>query len=530
MKYRSFVEQLFTHTPEAQPLPGQIANSAGGFYFAIDDWAQLDRFLVLGTDVGTYYASPIALTKENTEVVQKLLKSDGLRVVKRIVEISIQNRAPKNSAALFALALAASCEELTVRQAALSNLSRVARTGSHLLEFASYANQLRGWGRALRKAIGNWFLDMPIEQLALQAVKYQQREGWALRDLLRLSHPKWEEEDERRALLNWIVRPDVAEAIAAARKLRLIEGKYLAKEATSKKEIAKIVSKYSLPREALPTEALNTLEVWDALLVDMPMTALIRNLGKMTQIGLLAPLSASSDYVAGRLQDREELIRAKISPFQLLLALRTYANGHGALGSLRWTPVPRIVDALDRAFEESFARVTPTHKRILVGVDVSGSMQISCAGSPVLSAIEAAIAVAFFFVRTEKNVHVIEFDTGAHEFPISPRQRLDNLLSNIKWGGGTDLGVTVSYALDHKMPLDAILILTDNECWAGKAHCASLLQEYRKTINPDVKLVVMATAANSGAVCDPKDGRSLGIAGFDAAAPQMVLDFIRGGE
>ena len=47
-----------------------------------------------------------------------------------------------------------------------------------------------------------------------------------------------------------------------------------------------------LPREAIPTQWLNELEVWDALLQRMPLTALVRNLGKMTAVGLVKPFSA----------------------------------------------------------------------------------------------------------------------------------------------------------------------------------------------------------------------------------------------
>lgn len=42
-------------------------------------------------------------------------------------------------------------------------------------------------------------------------------------------------------------------------------------------------------REHIPTDLLNDRSVWAALLVKMPMTAMIRNLGKMSAVGLLTP-------------------------------------------------------------------------------------------------------------------------------------------------------------------------------------------------------------------------------------------------
>lgn len=533
MSYKNIIQAVFPslkgQTPQTIPLPGQVANAAGGYYYAVDDWALLDRFLILGTEAGTYYVSPVALTKENASAIQRLLKTDGVKVVDRIVAVSTSARAPKNDSALFALALAASCDDEATRKAALAALPRVARTGTHLFQFTEYVNSLRGWGRGLRNAVGRWFTEMPVDQLTLQAVKYYQREGWSLRDLLRLSHPKCENE-ERRALINWIVRPDDADAIAAARQLRLIEGLYQAKAATSPAEIADAVRKYSLPREALPTEALTSTEVWDALLVDMPMMAMIRNLGKMSQVGLLRPFGEASDYVANRLVDVDQIARARINPFQLLLALRTYAKGRGELGSLTWMPVASIVAALDRAFEASFKTVTPTGRRILVGVDVSGSMRgTPCAGSPILTAAEAAAAMATFLVRTEPKVHVMAFDTAAREFPITASQRVDDVVAGIvKWGGGTDVSVPVRYALDRKLEVDAFVILTDSETWAGKQHPVQALYQYRKRINPHAKLAVMAATANGGTVCDPADPLAFGVAGFDAAAPALVMDFIRG--
>src|SRR5512139_3934388 len=124
-------------TTQAQPIPGsaQVANNAGGFAWALDDWGRLDRFLILGTEGGTYYVSERALTVDNVHAVSRCIQNDGLRTVNRIAEISETGRTPKNDPALFALALAASYGDPAVRKAALEALPRVARTGTHLFHF-----------------------------------------------------------------------------------------------------------------------------------------------------------------------------------------------------------------------------------------------------------------------------------------------------------------------------------------------------------------------------------------------------------
>src|SRR5262245_44079533 len=119
-------------------LPGstQVPNSAGGFVWAVDDWTRLRRFLVLGSEGGSYYANEWKLTRENATTVERCLAEDGERTVAEIVRISEAGRAPKNDPALFALAMAAGADDERTRKAALEALTRVARTGTHLFRFA----------------------------------------------------------------------------------------------------------------------------------------------------------------------------------------------------------------------------------------------------------------------------------------------------------------------------------------------------------------------------------------------------------
>jgi 60 kDa SS-A/Ro ribonucleoprotein len=141
----TYLRKLFAAiTPQAEPLPGQAANSAGGYSYPVDDWARLRRFLVLGSEGGSYYASERALSREGAHAVARCIAEDGLRAVAEIVGVSVAGRAPKNDPALFALALAATAADGETRRAALAALPQVARIGTHLLHFAAYAQAMRG--------------------------------------------------------------------------------------------------------------------------------------------------------------------------------------------------------------------------------------------------------------------------------------------------------------------------------------------------------------------------------------------------
>lgn len=522
MKYaRHFTAKA---TPQSEPMrEDQVKNSAGGYAWAVDDWVRLDRFIVLGTEGGTYYASERKITRENAKTIVKLIKQDGVRVVSRVTELSELGRAYKNDAALFVLALAFAEGDQVTRQAAESALPKVARTGTHLFTFIESVNAMRGWGRGIKRAVAQWYETKDADALAYQITKYQQRDGWSHRDALRLAHPKTAD-----GARNWLYAyavgkaTDLSEApsyIAACEQVKLAKGK----------EVAEYIRLYNLPREVLPTESLNDKGVWEALLEKMPMTAMIRNLATMTRIGVLAPMSKWTQTVCERLTDKERLKKARIHPVQVLAALMTYASGRGARGGHEWTPVQQIADALDNAFYLSFDAVEPTGKRIMLAVDVSGSMGSgTICGVPNLTPRHGAAAMALTVANTESKYAIYGFGTRFDALNISPRMRLDTAMRNMALPfQGTDCSLPMVHALKHQMELDAFVVLTDSETWAGAIHPTETLQKYRQVTGIGAKLVVVGMVSNNFTIADPNDRGMLDCVGFSTDTPNVIADFIR---
>jgi 60 kDa SS-A/Ro ribonucleoprotein len=363
-------------------------------------------------------------------------------------------------------------------------------------------------------------------RLAQYLVKYQQRDGWAHRDLLRLAHPK-----PKAPIYNDLFRYAV-KGFQPGDFLSdegIIGGFELAKIAEDKKEIVRLIEKCELTREMIPTKWLNEPEVWDALLQKMPPEATIRNLGKMTSVGLLAPFSAASKLVNQRLHDVDHLRKARIHPFKVLIALKTYANGHGDKGKLSWTPVPQIKDALDDAFYACFKNVEPTGKRILMGLDVSGSMTSQCGSLPI-SCAEAVAAQAMVFARLEQEYYVHGFATTFVDLGITAKDTLAEATrkANKNNFGGTDCSVPVLWALGKKLPVDAFIVMTDNETWAGKVHPQKALKSYRDTMGIPAKEIVVGMVASKFSIADPADPLTLDVVGMDTSVPEVVANFIRG--
>jgi 60 kDa SS-A/Ro ribonucleoprotein len=538
--------------PQSIPLPGQVANDAGGHAWAVDLWTRLRRFLILGSEGGSYYVSQPALTRQNALAVEQAVREDGLRAVDEIVEISREGRAPKNGPALYALALAAGVGDDATRKAALAALPQVARTGTHLFLFASFVEGFRGWGRSLRRAVGAWYAAQSPDSLAYQAVKYRQREGVTHRDLLRLAHPAARVgsgnptlavSDEHARLFEWIVRGGAADGLP-----RLVEGFVKAQAASTARESAELVREYGLPREALRPEHLASPEVWTALLDGMPMTALVRNLATMTRVGVIAPGSDGTARAVAQLGTPERIRAARVHPIALLAALRTYASGRGVRGRGEWAPVREIVDALDAAFYSAFGNVEPVGTRLLLALDVSGSMVSgNVAGVPGLSPRDASAALALVTAATETQFEIVGFHAGRGGWKsggkrrgwspdgltplaISPRQRLDDAVkavSDLPFGG-TDCALPMLYATAKRRQIDTFVIYTDSETWAGDVHPAQALRAYRQASGIDARLVVVGMVSNGFSIADPADQGMLDIVGFDTATPQLISDFARG--
>lgn len=514
-------------TPQNKPIPGsnQVANSAGGYSWAVDDFQRLERFLILGSESNTYYTSSRKLTEENVDAVRRAIAEDGQRVVKMVVDVSSSGRAAKNDPALFVLAMCASAKDDKTRMAALSALPKVARIGTHLFHFAEFIDGMRGWGPALRRAVSDWYLERHAASVAHQVVKYQQRDGWSHRDLIRLAHPDPTGKPAHGEIFKYVTGgADVPKCEEAAYIRYFEEAKAASDEAT----IVRLIRDHGLVREAIPTQFQKSKAVWDALLVDMPMTAMLRNLGRMGAVGLLTPMSDASRTVVSKLSDSDALRKSRVHPIQVLAALITYGSGAGVRGSLSWTVVPQVKDALDSTFYAAFDNVEPTGKNFYLGIDVSGSMGWGeVQAIPGLAPSIAAAAMAMVTARTEQNYFIGGFASSFRDLGITAKDTIDSALRKTSGMtfGGTNCAIPIEHALANKVPAEIFVTYSDGETWAGRWHVSQALVEYRQKTGIPAKLINVAMVPNAYGSSDPTDPGSLEVVGFDTNVPEIMRNF-----
>ncbi|OCT85415.1 60 kDa SS-A/Ro ribonucleoprotein isoform X1 [Xenopus laevis] len=527
---------------QTQPLnEKQVPNSEGCYVWQVSDMNRLRRFLCFGSEGGTYYIEEKKLGQENAEALLRLIEDGkGCEVVQEIKTFSQEGRAAKQEPTLFALAVCSQCSDIKTKQAAFRAVPEVCRIPTHLFTFIQFKKDLKEgmkcgmWGRALRKAVSDWYNTKDALNLAMAVTKYKQRNGWSHKDLLRLSHIKpanegltmvakyvskgWKEVQE--AYKEKELSPETEKV------LKYLEATERVKRTKDELEIIHLIDEYRLVREHLLTIHLKSKEIWKSLLQDMPLTALLRNLGKMTADSVLAPASSEVSSVCERLTNEKLLKKARIHPFHILVALETYKKGHGNRGKLRWIPDTSIVEALDNAFYKSFKLVEPTGKRFLLAIDVSASMNQRVLGS-ILNASVVAAAMCMLVARTEKDSHMVAFSDEMLPCPITVNMLLHEVVEKMSdiTMGSTDCALPMLWAQKTNTAADIFIVFTDCETNVEDVHPATALKQYREKMGIPAKLIVCAMTSNGFSIADPDDRGMLDICGFDSGALDVIHNF-----
>lgn len=541
-----------------------VISHQGGETYRASKLSRFTRFLVVGSESGSFYQSAKALTLENTRVAQDVLNGKhGIEAVNEIVRVSQGGLAEKQDAILFSLAFATRSDVSEVRSAAYKAIIPVCRTLSQLCTFLDYRFQLGGVDNGslagkkipnahdkngnpiserygdhassmgLRRALRNWLAENSDPDLAYQLMKYGTRSGFSMRDILRIARPK-PATSSRSELYRFATKgflgPDHTDLDS------YIAGRLNASHITSLSEtpaetVDALIRTFDLPRETINTAFLNDPNIWDALLVNMPIGAMLRNLGKMQSVGVLDG-SDNRNHVIDRLTDEKRIKGSRLHPMTIWSAMKVYGLGHGIRGSLTWSPDRKIEAALEDAFDLSFKNVEPSGKKILVAIDISGSMSETAHMPTMTSAWGVSALMALVVLRYEPNTTVIGVNHSASEINLSgnerPAKAMDVVGRHI--GGGTDLNQPFHYAKKHGDDFDAIMLFTDSENGSLdlRKHQENFCRggEYRRLMLAQMVPNQYGWIGATGQSWDDVGRKSIEIVGFDPSIGKLASDFL----
>ncbi|KAM9719538.1 RNA-binding protein RO60 [Menidia menidia] len=517
-----------------------LESTGGGCQWDVGDKAKLCRFLCYGTEGDLYTAREEgSVSLENAGALLSLLQEGrGSEVVEEIKRFSQDGRAVRLSTAIFALALCSQHSELKTRQAAFKAVREVCRDPAHLFAFIQYKKELKEgmkcgiWGRALRKAVSDWYNEQDAMSLAAAVTKCKQRGGWSHQDLLRLAHTK-PARDAIALISKYVTKgwKEVQDAYAdkenseeVVKVLSYLEVVEKVKHSCDETEVINLIEEHKLEREQLLTDHLKSKQVWRALLKEMPLHLVLKILGKMTSNKVLEPGSSETEIVCDRIQSESALKKAKIHPFSILLASENYKRGQGYQGKTKWEPDSGVLKAMDSAFYKSFANVEPVGKRFVVAVDVSTSLSSVVPGTAISTAVAAA-AITMIFARTEAEVDVLAFSEGAVvPCSLSAHMTLAEATAELVKipSGSTDCTLPITWALDNGKSVDVFIILTNNPLWTFTVSPVESLKKHREISGANSKLVMCGLTSIGHSITDTEDRGLLSVSGFDLGALSVI--------
>lgn len=171
--------------------------------------------------------------------------------------------------------------------------------------------------------------------------------------------------------------------------------------------------------------------------------------------------------VADRLADREQVIKARQFPYQLLLAYQA---------AMADPEMPtQVRQALHLAMEAATASCPEIPGRIIVAVDCSGSMNTPATGSrgeATSTATFSDIAALFAacILRKNPNTRVMTFAADASYVAVDPMDTVMTTASKLaKAGGGTDTSAPLRKLAYEQTKFDLFVLISDNEGWLDKS-------------------------------------------------------------
>lgn len=481
-------------------------NEEGAPAYALTPKQALAQYAATGCLTQTFYAG----AREQLSVVLELCEKVEPEFVAKTAVYARERGLMKDMPALLLAVLAAK----DVRLLALV-FPRVVDNGKMLRNFV----QILRSGVAGRKSLGSAPKRLVREWLeardAASVFRASVGQSPSLADVLKMVHPR-PRDAEREALYGYLLGRDFRpEALPAV--VRRFE-EFKAGDRTFVPDV---------PFQMLTALELGTAE-WTAIARRAPWQMTRMNLNTFVRHGVFNQ-PGLAELVAQRLADPEQVKKARVFPYQLMMAYASAGEG-----------VPDIVrDALQDAMETAISNVPGVRGKVYVFPDVSGSMQSPVTGygkgsTTAVRCVDVAALVAAAVVRRNPRTEVLPFE---HEvvkgLKLNPR---DSVMTNAQklasvGGGGTNCSAPLRLLNERKAEGDLVLYVSDNESWvdAQAGRGTATMQEWAafKRRNPRARMVCVDVQPYR-TVQATGSPDVLNVGGFSDEVFRIVADFAAG--
>lgn len=441
--------------------------------------------LLTNTLGNTYYADKDQLLEETAEIHDKMLEEDPEFAARAL--IFARNEGFMRLQPTFGLAKLAG-----VRPDLFAKVfDRVILIPSDLQDFFTILKNLRSGegGRAVKKVAAKWLNNIS----EYWAIKYNGRgRGYSLGDIVKTVHPV-PRDDKQKSLFAYLIGKEydgnLLPQVTAFEQL---------KKAETSDERIKTITEGKLPHEVVTGTVKPDKAIWNAIVPQMPVFALLRNLNTLSRAGVLED---NRQLITEKLSNTEALIKAKILPFRFLKAFKEVSE-------------PWVKDVLRGAVELTFINLPEIPGKTAIFLDISGSMS----GDYVM--IGAVFALALF-KKTSGNCVFWLFNTNVYEFKPSMYDSILTQAERVRAGGGTDTAAPIIILKQKRIKVDNIIMITDEQQNTGSSFYHAL-NIYRKQVNPEAKCFIIDISPYRSAMVPEGDSLTHYIYGWS----DQILQYI----
>jgi 60 kDa SS-A/Ro ribonucleoprotein len=403
----------------------RVANRAGGKAFVMAEPIELTHAVLTSFLKDEFYESG----NDRQDRITSLARSIAQKEPEFVAKLAKFARSEFHMRSTPVVLLAALAESHKGDDLVKRAIVACAERPDDLTELASLAGM--PMPKQVKRGIRNAILKFSPYQLA----KYKgEGKGVSLVDLFNLTHPKPKHAtEEQRAAWEQLMRGEL-----------------------------KSSDTWESDVSAGKTEA-DRRDAFSRLILENKMgyMALLRNLNNLIKYGVSDEVIARA---TAKLTDPEEVKRSKQLPFRFATAFQHVVGNR------------RLSDAISEAMDLAVDNVPAFDGRMLIAVDTSGSMS----GDPIQKASVFAAALA-----RANDADVVLYDTKVQALTVSGRSPVIDIARFIEknaMGGGTDTGIVFDSA---NAKYDRVVILSDNESWAGGGNVQRSYETYKQRTGAD---------------------------------------------
>jgi 60 kDa SS-A/Ro ribonucleoprotein len=496
------VKGLFT--PKADTV-----NEAGGLAYKLSPKQALAQYAATGCFNHTFYAD----AGEQLENVLALAKDLDAEFVAKTAIFAREKGFMKDMPALLVAVLASKDKALLEKV-----FPRVIDNGKMLRNFVqimrSGATGRKSLGSLPKRLVREWFETRKAEQIFKQSIGAQP----SIADVLKMVHPK-PSDAEKEALYGYFIGRDI--------------------DADKLPEIVKAFERFKngdtlevpdVPFQMLTALTISTKE-WTEIARHAGWQMTRMNLNTFQRHGVFND-AEMVELIATRLRDREAIARARVFPYQLLVAFTAASQNR---------EMPReITEALQDAMEIATENVPEIKGKVYVFPDISGSMHSAVTGyrkgsTSSVRCLDVAALVAAAILRKNPSAEVIPFSDHIVRADLNPR---DSVMTNAQKlaklpSGGTNCSAPLVSLNAKRAQGDVVIYVSDNESWVDTNRSwnngTAVMRQWNefKSRNADAKLVCIDIQPYAHTQAQER-ADILNVGGFSDQVFTLVSEFAAG--